>query len=122
MENSPEQISDSARRAAAEEIAREINGGDRADCTYPPALAALLDDCSIANEKALADWLESIISNYFADTPPVNRTVLDEIEAALLSINDGASRQEAVGKVFNIINAERANLNVAAKKETNVDA
>lgn len=50
---------------AAREIAREINGGDRADCTYPPALAALLDDCSIANEQALAEWLTSILSRHF---------------------------------------------------------
>lgn len=58
-----------AAQSAAREIAREINGGDRADCTYPPALTALLDDCSIANEKALAEWLESIVLRHFASAP-----------------------------------------------------
>jgi len=38
----------------------------------------------------------------------VDMNTLNEIEATLLSIADGASPQEAIGKVFNIINRERA--------------
>jgi len=41
-------------------------------------------------------------------------TALDEIEAALISIADGVSPQEAVGRAFNIINAERARFNAPA--------
>lgn len=42
-----------------------------------------------------------------------SRSVLDEIESALLSINNGVSPQVAVGQVFAIINSERAKLNAA---------
>jgi hypothetical protein len=48
-------------RGAAEEIARETNGGDRDDFSYPVTLVALLEDPTIDHERGFADWLEAII-------------------------------------------------------------
>lgn len=53
-------ISEQAQRAG-KLIAHELNGGDRADCSYPVELIALLDDPSIDNEAALAKWVAAII-------------------------------------------------------------
>lgn len=47
------------------------------------------------------------------DEAHTSRSVLAEIETALLSINNGVSPQVAVGQVFAIINSERAKLNAA---------
>lgn len=45
---------------AAEALAREFNG----NCSYPAPWIALMDDCSIANEKKLADWFAAIITEH----------------------------------------------------------
>lgn len=73
---------------AGAEIARELNGGDRRDCSYPPELVSLLDDPSIDNEAALARWAASIIAKRFsasnsitqdsASASELSRTVLDQ--------------------------------------------
>lgn len=66
---------------------------------------------------ALADWVCASVSGYDAamrglkhlrSAAVPGQSVLDEIEAALISIADGVRPQEAVGRAFNVINAARA--------------
>lgn len=61
-------------KAIAAELAHEFNGGDRADSSYPKEWIALMDDCSIANEKKLADWFYAIISRHLEGQGDVRPT------------------------------------------------
>lgn len=74
---------------AAQKLASEINGGEREDQSYPSALLALLDDPSIANEAAFAQWVATIIEAELALTgwQPI-ATASKDGELVLIPVDD----------------------------------
>lgn len=72
-------------RAAANEIAAACNGSDNDRAERVQQLEDLLDDSSITNETALADWIAGIISQHLSTSaaPRVDDAALVEALAAL---------------------------------------
>lgn len=94
---------------AGKEVARELNGGDRSDCSYPKELVALLDDPSISNEAALATWVAAIVSRHLNASPGFREGVEAAAERAFKAVmsvekseNHYAAPQKAASVAANV--------------------